>query len=68
MVTAKVKLTSKQEQGDQVALTFQPDYDDDRNAEWAAYTPSLSMSMNVRGAVADRFEQGKTYTLQFVED
>lgn len=67
MITAKVKLVSKQEQGDQTTLIFNPDYQDGRNAEWATATPALSLSMNVRGPVAERFEQGNAYTLQFVE-
>jgi hypothetical protein len=68
MVTAKVKCTSKQDSNDQVTLQFQPDYDDDRNKEWAKYTPGLSLTMAVLPEVAEHFEVGKPITLQFVLD
>ncbi|MFE2751590.1 hypothetical protein ACFXGA_06255 [Actinosynnema sp. NPDC059335] len=68
MVTAKVKLTSKEQSNDQVALRFEPDYGDDRNKEWAKYTPALSLNMSVLPEVAEHFEVGKPITLQFVLD
>jgi hypothetical protein len=72
MITAKVQCNSKTESGGgddrQVVVTFNADYADGRNKEWSRYTPNLSLSMTLKGAVADRFEQGKAYTLQFVED
>lgn len=72
MVTAKIHCQSKTEQGEgddrQVTVSFLPDYADERNKEWSRWTPALSLSMTLRGAVADRFEVGKAYTLQFVED
>jgi hypothetical protein len=72
MITAKVKCTSKAERGEgdkrQAVVGFQPDYADSRNKEWALYTPALSLSMTLRGTVADRFEVDRPYTLQFVED
>ncbi|MEV4417040.1 hypothetical protein [Catellatospora sp. NPDC049609] len=71
MVTAKIHCQSKSETGEgdtrQVHVTFVPDYADGRNKDWSLYTPALSLSMTLRGEVADRFEQGKAYTLQFVE-
>jgi hypothetical protein len=71
MVTAKVTCHMKNATGDgdkrQVAVSFLPDYADGRNKEWSLYTPALSLSMTLRGDVADRFEVGKAYTLQFVE-
>jgi hypothetical protein len=71
MVTAKVKCTSKAESGEgdsrQAVVGFQPDYADGRNKEWAMATPHLSLSMTLNGQAADLFEQGKAYTLQFVE-
>lgn len=66
MITAKIKLQHKEDAGDQVALRFEADYADDRNKEWAKYTPSLNVSMNVLAEVAEKFEVGKPYTLQFV--
>ncbi|GAA0528901.1 hypothetical protein GCM10010172_06900 [Paractinoplanes ferrugineus] len=68
-VTAKVTCQHKNESGDgeqrQVIVTFVPDYADGRNKEWSLYTPSLSLSMTLKGAVADQFEAGKAYTLTF---
>lgn len=67
MVTAKVKCTRRESDNDgQVVLEFQPDYNDGRNAEWAKYTPGLSLSMVVKDEVAGHFELGQPYTLQFV--
>lgn len=72
MVTAKIKCTSKAESGEgdnrMAVVGFQPDYADGRNKEWSLATPHLSLSMTLKGDVADRFEQGKAYTLQFVEE
>ena len=69
MVTAKIICQGKTESGEgderQVQVTFAPDYADGRNKEWSLYTPALSLSMNLRGPVADQFEQGRRYTLQF---
>jgi len=68
VITAKVKCSNKEPAwGDQTTLTFQPDYQDGRNAAWAEATPALSLTMTVKGAVADKFEQGKPYTLTFTE-
>lgn len=69
MITAKVTCQTKAPAGEgQFEVTFVPDYADGRNKDWALYTPSLSLSMTVRGEVADRFEPGRAYTLQFVEE
>lgn len=68
MVTAKVVLSSKSKtgaDGDQVYMSFTPDYQDGRNAEWAVATPSLALSMTVKAEVGARFEQGQSYTLTF---
>jgi hypothetical protein len=71
VITAKVKCSSKVEQGGgssrfaQVALV--PDYTDGRNKEWAVVTPHLTLNMTLRGEVGDRFEVGKCYTLAFTE-
>jgi predicted RNA-binding protein with PIN domain len=68
-VTAKVRVQSKQENGEgderQATLVFAADYQDGRNKEWAFYTPALSLSMTVKGAVADQFAEGAAYTLTF---
>lgn len=66
VVTAKVACTSKQPAWEGAStLSFGPDYADGRNAEWAAATPALSLSMTVNGDVADAFELGGKYTLSF---
>ncbi|MDX3661309.1 hypothetical protein PV646_28725 [Streptomyces sp. ID05-26A] len=69
MVTAKVRCSSKVTSGEgddrHVLVQFAPDYQDGRNKEWAAATPHLALQMTLKGAVADQFEQGKAYTLQF---
>jgi hypothetical protein len=69
MITAKVHCQSKTESGEgdarQSVVTFVPDYADGRNKEWSLYTPALSLSMTLKGDVADRFEPGTAYTLTF---
>lgn len=72
MITAKILCQAKTQdsgEGDDrtVSVSFQPDYKDDRNKEWARWTPGLSLTMGLRGAVADKFEVGKAYTLTFEE-
>jgi hypothetical protein len=65
-VTAKVQVSAKTQSGpDAFSLSFQPDYADGRNAEWAAFTPHLSLSMTVKREVADHFELNGRYTLTF---
>lgn len=72
MITAKIVCQTKVESGEgderQVNVTFVPDYADDRNKEWARYTPGLSLIMGLRGAVADKFEVGQAFELQFVPE
>lgn len=65
-ITAKVKLTAKSATSSNlVSLAFGPDYQDERNQEWAHATPYLNLQMNVKSDVAANFEQGKAYTLTF---
>lgn len=66
-VTAKVKLASKttNANGYGANLSFQADYQDGRNKEWAEATPALGLTMTVKGSVADLFTQGQAYTLTF---
>lgn len=73
MITAKIQCLNKIDQVSGTehvnsTVTFGPNYADGRNAEWAAATPNLSLSLVVRGDVADRFESGKCYTLTFEPD
>lgn len=72
-ITAKVVCDSKTGEageGDDrtVNVAFRPDYQDGRNAEWARWTPGLSLTMGLRGAVADLFEVGRPYTLTFTQE
>jgi hypothetical protein len=66
-VTAKVRVASKVNGGDGrgANVSFQPDYQDGRNKEWAEATPALSLHMGLKGEVADQFEQGQAWTLTF---
>lgn len=69
LCTAKIICTAKQPAGDgQTRLGFSPDYAEGRNAEWAKYTPSLSLTQVVLDSVAERFEVGTRITLLFAED
>jgi hypothetical protein len=71
-VTAKVYCSSKTLGASKGAtpngasVTFAVDYADDRNKEWAQYTPSLSLTMQVKNP--DLFELGQAYTLTFTPD
>jgi hypothetical protein len=71
-ITAKIVCNNKQEAGEgddrTVNVSFNADYADNRNREWARWTPGLSLTMGLRGAVADRFEVGKAYTLTFAPE
>lgn len=64
-VTAKVRVSSKEQASGGVQVTFSPDYSDGRNKEWAVATPALSLVMTVKPEVADHFESGGAYTLTF---
>jgi pimeloyl-ACP methyl ester carboxylesterase len=64
--TAVVSVYTKGEsQGGQTALAFGADYNDERNKEWAKYTPGLRVQMTVLDSVAEQFEQGGRYLLTF---
>lgn len=69
LFTAKVTCTAKSPAGEgQTRLGFSPDYAEGRNAEWARYTPTLSLSMTVLDSVAERVAMGQAVTLLFAED
>lgn len=71
-ITAKITCYSKQERGEgedrTVDVAFSADYADERNKEWARFTPGLNLTMGLRGSVADEFEVGKPYTLTFTPE
>lgn len=42
-----------------------PDYAGDRNKDWAYYTPSGVIRMNVNGPALQQFTQGQAFTVLF---
>jgi hypothetical protein len=72
MITAKVQVNTKLESGvgdaRQVVVAFTADHAGGRNKEWALYTPSLQLSLSLKGEIADRFDVGSRWTLQFAEE
>lgn len=71
-ITAKVRCNLKQQYGGfgdgYTTLGFMPDYQDQRNQEWANATPHLDLRLTVKGEVGRHFEPGKAYTLTFQEE
>lgn len=70
--TAKVKISSRQVQQEgteheQVLLTYNADYDDDRNKEWSRYTPSMGVTQLVLPEVAEGIEVGDTFDVLFTK-
>lgn len=67
--TAKVVLNSKLEAGTgdnrSVIASFSANYANGQNSEWAMWTPTLQLSMTLKGEAADRFIIGQEYTLTF---
>ena len=63
--TAKVFLSHASSANGETTLEFSPDYTDDRNKEWAKYTPSLKFRMIVLDEVAEGLEYGDTATVTF---
>lgn len=57
-VTAKLKVQYKSGENP-VSVSFQPDYQDGRNQEWATATPSLTMTVAMKPEVAAQFEVGE---------
>ena len=51
------------------SVKFTADYQDERNKEWAHYTPAINVGMTVRSEVvkAAGWTVGKAYTLTFEE-
>lgn len=63
--TAKVKVANRGEISDYTPVTFVPDYEGGRNAEWAAATPSLSLTMSVKQEIAEFLTPGAAWMLRF---
>ena len=49
-------------------VEFTPDYAGDRNKDWAYYTPSGVIRMNVNGPALTQFTQGRAFTVTFDPD
>lgn len=66
-ITAVAKLYGKTEQrdGEQTLLAFSADYNDERNKEWAKWTPAMTLTMVVLNEVAEQFELQANYVLTF---
>ena len=66
-ISAVAKLYHIAENSDEETsqLSFNADYDDERNQEWSKWTPSLSLNMNVLNSVAEQFELHGSYLLTF---
>lgn len=64
-ITAVATLNGKTDNNGQVQLGFNADYNDERNKEWAKYTPALSITMHVTQEVAEKFDQGGRYLVTF---
>lgn len=64
LCTAKVTCTAKQPAGDGASrLGFSADYAEGANADWAKYTPQLSLTTVMLDQVAQHFEVGTHVTL-----
>lgn len=62
--TAVATLYRKADAGlGQTRLEFNADYSDERNKEWAKYTPGLGLQLTVLESVGEQFEQGGRYLL-----
>jgi hypothetical protein len=46
-------------------VSFAPDYQDGRNKEWAAATPTLQITLGMQSSVAENFVVGDKYTVTF---
>lgn len=69
LCTAKITCTAKGPAGEgQSRLGFSADYAEGRNAEWAKYTPSFSLSTVMLDQVAKHFEVGTHITLLFTAE
>lgn len=74
MITAKVVCHTKDVYRDSDGkvqhsnVYFTADYEGGRNAEWAEATPYLSLHMKLNAKATELYEEGKRYTIQFVEE
>lgn len=66
-ITAVAKLYQKtnNEDGETTTLSFNADYNDERNKAWSKWTPALNVGMNVLNSVAEQFELQANYVITF---
>lgn len=68
-VTPQSPITGKDGSLKQAAeVELVPDYAEGRNKDWAEYTPSGVIRMNVNGPALDQLVVGKSFTILFEED
>lgn len=68
MITAKFKVLNKVHQDygdgtDGAVITLIPDYAEGRNKEWSKWTPSGTMTINVKNPVAEQFSIGDPFVI-----
>lgn len=67
--TFKIKCTHKESVGsEQTQVRCEAIYNDDKNKEWAKFTPSLQLGFVVKDSVADFWVVGNSYLLTAEED
>ena len=66
--TMKMKVVTANKYDDQVHVTMQADYNDERNKEWAKYTPGATYNFTVKEELADEFPIGASFTVTFEKE
>lgn len=67
--TAKVHVTGKTPNGgEQTTINFGASYENGANAEWAKWTPALTLALVVKNELAETIPVGQQYTLLFTEE
>lgn len=68
-VTAKVMVSSQEVfVGGMAKVHLNADYENNKNAEWAVFTPTLTMTMMVNEKASYKFRPGTAFTLTFTKD
>ena len=66
--TMKMKVTSVRPDNGQVSVLMNADYADEKNKEWAKYTPAASYIFSVKEELADEFPVGASFTVTFEKE
>jgi hypothetical protein len=66
--TMKMKVNSTVATDGQVAVQMSADYADEKNKEWAKYTPNASYNFVVKEELADEFPIGASFTVTFEKE